>query len=204
MGCGTGGVTYRLAKRGYDMIGLDISGDMLSVAESKRTDENILFLKQDMRAFELYGTVDAVVCVYDCMNYVFKLSDLKKIFENVYNYLNTGGLFLFDLNTPVKYRRIAGENPMSRVAEDFSYIWESEYDESNKTNECAATFFVMDKESGLYRRFTELHRQKAYDDKQILRAAEPSGLRCVKVFNADTMGRPGAESERLYYVLKKQ
>ncbi|MBO6164243.1 MAG: methyltransferase domain-containing protein, partial [Lachnospiraceae bacterium] len=102
LGCGTGIMTERLAARGYDMIGVDLSEDMLAEAMEKRSlsGHNILYLQQDMREFELYGTVAAVVCICDSLNYITARRDLAQVFRLVNNYLDPGGLFLFDFNTP--------------------------------------------------------------------------------------------------------
>ena len=114
LGCGTGVMTEYLAKKGYDMIGVDNSYDMLDVAAQKQADRmstgteasnyNILYLCQDMREFELYGTVAAVYSICDSINYITEPKELQTVFELVNNYLDPGGLFIFDFNTEYKYR----------------------------------------------------------------------------------------------------
>ena len=110
LGCGTGSLTELLAVMGYDMIGVDSSGDMLGTAMEKRERSglDILYLLQDMREFELYGTVRAVVSVCDSMNYITEYEDLTQVFRLVNNYLDPGGMFIFDLNTEYKYRQVLG------------------------------------------------------------------------------------------------
>ena len=112
LGCGTGSLTERLAGRGYDMIGVDNSGEMLEIAMEKRvrSGRNILYLLQDMREFELYGTVAAVVSICDSMNYILEYGDLVQVFKLVNNYLDPGGVFIFDLNTPYKYRELLADH----------------------------------------------------------------------------------------------
>ena len=107
LGCGTGRMTRALAARGYDMIGIDNSGDMLAIA-MEQPSEGILYLEQDMREFELYGTVAAVVSVCDSLNYITEEEDLLEVFRLVNNYLDPGGVFIFDLNTVYKYREVLG------------------------------------------------------------------------------------------------
>ena len=125
LACGTGRMTRELSRRGYDMIGVDGSEQMLSVACDGNYDEDlnkiyeILYLLQDMRSFELYGTVGAVVCCLDSVNYLTEDGDLEKTFRTVHNYLDPDGLFLFDVNSPYKFREIYGYN---------SYILEDEID----------------------------------------------------------------------------
>ena len=101
LGCGTGSMTERLAEAGYDMIGVDNSADMLEIALDKRekSGRDILYLLQDMREFELYGTVRAIISACDCVNYVTEDEDLLQVFRLVNNYLDPEGLFLFDFNT---------------------------------------------------------------------------------------------------------
>ena len=117
LGCGTGSMTELLAKQGYDMIGVDLSDSMLDIAMEKRAQSghNILYLQQDMREFELYGTVKAVVSICDSINYILEEDDLREVFSLVNNYLDPKGMFIFDLNTEYKYREIMGD---STIAED--------------------------------------------------------------------------------------
>ena len=112
LGCGTGSMTELLAEKGYDMIGVDLSADMLEIAMDKRSKKglDILYLQQDMREFELYGTVRAIVCVCDSINYLESEEDLLEVFRLANNYLDPGWIFVFDLNTPYKYREILGDS----------------------------------------------------------------------------------------------
>ena len=112
LGCGTGALTRLLAAEGYDMIGLDNSPDMLSIARERQAEEgtDILYLLQDMAAFELYGTVAAAVSLCDSMNYITEYQELVQVFRLVNNYLDPGGYFIFDLNTPYKYRELLADN----------------------------------------------------------------------------------------------
>ena len=112
LGCGTGSMAIELAKRGYDVIGLDISAEMLSKAyeKAKKNKTDILFINQDMRNFRLHGKVDAVLCLLDSLNYIPALSDVKKVFKLVSKYLNPSGLFIFDLNSPYKLSTVLGQN----------------------------------------------------------------------------------------------
>ena len=162
LGCGTGSMTERLARAGYDMIGADLSADMLDIAMEKRAESglDILYLLQDMREFELYGTVRAVVSVCDSMNYLLEEEDLLTVFRLVNNYLDPGGMFIFDLNTEKKYRDM-GETTIAENREEASFIWENYFDEEEKINEYDLTLFIRD-EDGRYDKFEEFHEQRAY------------------------------------------
>lgn len=108
LGCGTGKLMTLLGKVGFDMIGVDNSVEMLQIAKEK-TSQDFLYLLQDMREFELYGTVKAVISVCDSVNYITKKEELRKVFQLVNNYLDPEGLFIFDFNTEYKYRELIGE-----------------------------------------------------------------------------------------------
>lgn len=166
LGCGTGSITNILAKRGYDMIGVDLSPDMLNVARDKAMEENldVLYLCQDIREFELYGTVDAVICTLDVLNYITDPKDLDKVFALVRNYLNPDGIFIFDINTEYKLKNVLGNNTFVNDENGVFYTWENEYLE-NISNQYL-TFFAENKD-GLYERFDENHVQRAYSVDEI-------------------------------------
>lgn len=146
LGCGTGTMTERLAGYGYDMIGVDNSEKMLELAMEKKTESgyDILYLLQDMRGFELYGTVRAVVSVCDSVNYITEPDELEEVFRLVNNYLDPKGIFLFDFNTVHKYRDVIGD---STIAEDrgvCSFIWDNRYYEKEQINEYDLTLFIAE------------------------------------------------------------
>lgn len=146
LGCGTGTMTERLAGYGYDMIGVDNSEEMLELAMEKKTESgyDILYLLQDMRGFELYGTVRAVVSVCDSVSYITEPDELEEVFRLVNNYLDPKGIFLFDFNTVHKYRDVIGD---STIAEDrgvCSFIWDNRYYEKEQINEYDLTLFIAE------------------------------------------------------------
>ena len=169
LGCGTGNMTTRLAENGFDMIGIDISEEMLAKAIEKTQEKNldILYLNQDMREFELYGTVDAIVAVCDSINYVIETEDLLEVFKLVNNYLEPKGLFVFDLNTIYKFDKVLGCNSFCETTENSAYTWENYYDADEKINEFYTNFFIK-QENGFYERFEEFHYEKVYIIYQII------------------------------------
>ena len=143
LGCGTGNITGRLAKKGYDMIGIDISEEMLSVAREKAAEEgdDILYLLQDMTEFELYGTVDIILSLCDSMNYITDKEDMLKVFKLANNYLDPHGLFIFDLNTEYKFKNVLSDNTFAETTDDAAYIWENTYDEDEKIKRILCKLF---------------------------------------------------------------
>ena len=205
LGCGTGSLTELLAEKGYDMIGVDLSEDMLQIAMEKRAESghNILYLLQDMREFELYGTVRAVVSICDSMNYILEYEDLVQVFRLVNNYLDPAGLFLFDMNTEYKYRELLGSSTIAEDREESSFIWENDYDEEERINEYDLTLFIR-QEEGLYRKYRETHFQRAYSLDEVKRAIEEAGMEFVAVYDAFTRNSPKKDSERVYFLAREK
>ena len=204
LGCGTGVLTRKLAAKGYDMIGVDYSEDMLEIAMDHRQEgEDILYLLQDMREFELYGTVRAAVSICDSMNYIVEYQDLVQVMKLVNNYLDPGGIFIFDLNTPYKYEEILGENTFAENRPEGSFIWENYYDGETGINEYDLTLFVREKE-GLYRKFEETHYQRAYELEQVRRAIKEAGLEFVAAYDAGTHKPVQQDSQRIYVIAREK
>lgn len=203
LGCGTGTLTELLAEEGYDMIGVDNSLDMLEIAEEKKekSGHDILYLLQDMREFELYGTVRAVVSVCDSINYILEEEDLLEVFSLVNNYLDPGGIFLFDLNTRYKYEQM-GDCTIAENREESSFIWDNYYDPEEEINEYELAIFIREQED-LYRKFEEVHYQRAYSLERVKELIAESGLELVAVYDAFTREPVRPDSERVYFVARE-
>jgi predicted TPR repeat methyltransferase len=204
LGCGTGSMTRRLADRGYDMIGIDYSEEMLAIARENSTDDyNILYLCQDMREFELYGTVAAVVSVCDSMNYILSEEELLKVFRLVNNYLDPGGLFIFDLDTRYAYEEVLGDNTIAENREEGSFIWENTYYEEEMMNEVSLTLFIPEAEE-IYRKYEETHYRRAYSMDTITRLIEEAGMEMVAIYDMLTEKKPKKDSERVYIIAREK
>ena len=202
LGCGTGRMTRLLAAEGYDMIGVDNSEEMLSVArEYTMENTEILYLLQDMRELELFGNIRAIVSVCDSMNYIMEPEDLKKVFGLVKEYLAEDGVFIFDLNTVHKYRDLMGECTISENREESSFIWENYFYEDEMVNEYDLTLFIRE-ESDLYRKYEELHYQKAYELEQVKELLLQAGMEFVAAYDAFTHDPVTAERERMYIIAR--
>ncbi len=211
LGCGTGTMTEYLAACGYDMTGVDNSEEMLQIAANKReaSGHDILYLLQDMREFELYGTVRAVVSICDSVNYLTEPEELLQVFRLVNNYLDPQGIFIFDFNTEYKYREVLGDGVIAEERADCSFIWDNYYYEEERMNEYELTLFIRD--AGLCaqtgqevcRKLQETHYQRAYTPEEMKTLIARSGLEFVAAYDALTHQEPGAESERVYVIARE-
>lgn len=206
LGCGTGTMTEILAEAGYDMIGVDNAEDMLEIAMEKKVESghDILYLLQDMREFELYGTVKAVVSICDSVNYITEEEELLEVFRLVNNYLDPKGMFIFDFNTEYKYREILGDCTIAENRDACSFIWENYYYEEEQINEYALSLFIQEEDSDLYRKYEETHFQKAYTYETMRRLIEESGLEFVTAYDAFTHDAPTEKSERIYMIARER
>ncbi len=204
LGCGTGTLTELLSEKGYDMIGVDNSSQMLAIAMEKResSGENILYLLQDMREFELYGTVGAVISVCDSLNYLLEEGELVQTFKLVNNYLDPKGIFIFDFNTVYKYQEVIGDATIAEKREECSFIWENYYHEEEEINEYELTIFVKEEES-LFRKFEENHYQRGYRLEQMKRALKEAGMEFITAMDADTHEAVTETSERIYCIARE-
>ena len=203
IGCGTGNVLNILAKKGYDLIGIDNSFQMLAKAREKSTQQNILYIQQDMREFELYGTVDCILSICDSINYILEEDELLKVFKLVNNYLEPKGLFIFDINTVYKFKNILGSNSFSETTENSAYTLENYFDEDEMINEFYTNFFIEDEETKLYHRFEEIHYEKAYEIEKIKQLLEKAGLKFLAVYDELTFDEPTANSERIFFIAQE-
>ena len=204
LGCGTGTLTEMFDAKGFDMIGVDNSEEMLAEAVEKReqSGRSILYLNQDMREFELYGTVRGIVSICDSMNYLTEYEDLVQVLRLANNYLDPGGVFLFDLNTVYKYSESLGEQTIAENRDEGSFIWENYFDQEEGINEYDLTLFIRE-EDGRFRKYEETHFQRAYEQKEVEEAIREAGMELVAVYDAFTKEPPKPDSERLYFVVRE-
>lgn len=208
LGCGTGAITERLAAAGYDMIGIDNAPAMLDIAQKKKeaNGSSTLYLNQDMREFELYGTVSAIISVCDSVNYILDSNELTEVFRLVNNYLDPKGIFIFDFNTRHYYLDVVADATIAEDREDISFIWDNLYDEEADINELYLSLFIRDNnlnEDNLYRKYEELHLQKGYTLTEMLHIVKASGLELVCAYDAFTKNPAAESSERIYIIARE-
>lgn len=214
LACGTGRMTVELAGRGYNMIGVDGSEEMLAVAFERTLSEDgeaslerrPMYLLQDMRRFELYGTVGAVVCCLDSLNYLTGDGDLAECFRTVHNYLDPDGVFLFDMNTPYKFETVYGNN--AYILEDTVdgagvYCgWQNAYNEESKICDFYLTLF--EERDGGYAREDEEQHERCYTREQIVSTLEVSGFELLGIFRDYDFSQPEEDTERWYFAARKK
>lgn len=211
LACGTGNITIPLAKKGYDIAGVDISYSMLDVALSKSEEMGIplVLLEQDIVEldFDLYD-LDCVLCACDGFNYITEIDDLKKVFEKVYELLKKEGVFIFDISSYYKIKSILGNNFMGESRENLSYMWTNYFDEETKLIDMELDFFVRvevedDEEDNLYERYREVHHQRAYEESELRTLLKEVGFIDVEVFGDFNLKKSEESSQRLFFMAKK-
>ncbi|QUL56433.1 class I SAM-dependent methyltransferase [Paenibacillus tritici] len=214
LGCGTGSLTIPLAAAGYHMTGIDLSSDMLAVAQRKLEQQpqgrrflregSVLWVRQNMKEWELPELVDSVISFCDCLNYVLEEQDITEVFSSTYAGLKPGGTFLFDVHHPNTLIRYEEEQPFVLDEPNVSYIWTCELDEPRREIEHHLSIFAREEGSrDVYRRFEETHTQRAYDPEWMKQELLKAGFSGVSVY-ADFEWTPADDSsQRLFYVAVK-
>ena len=209
LACGTGSMTFELQKRGYDMIGADLSEDMLCEAYEKAYDngiDNVLFLRQDMRSFELYGTVGAICCCLDSVNYLTKPEDLDSCFACAHNYLDPDGLFIFDVNTPYKFENVYANNhyifeTRDSQGNDAYCGWQNYFDADTKLCSFKLTVF-SENENGNITRADEEQTERCYTESELTKALINNGFEVIGFYSDYNFSAPTENTERWYVVAR--
>jgi ubiquinone/menaquinone biosynthesis C-methylase UbiE len=201
LACGTGSMSIELGKLGYDVIGVDSSIDMLSVANEKAVDFDILLLCQKMENLDLYGTVNAVVCNLDSINHLPNIKKVEQCFRRVSLFLEKDGLFIFDINTPYKIKNILGNNTFVYDYPQVFCVWQNSYLEKTRKINFDITFF--EKNATHYQRFDEHFSEKEYCIKELTDILNKTGMEVVSIYNELTFADISDDSLRAVFVAKK-
>ncbi|MGN0136253.1 methyltransferase domain-containing protein [Anaerotignum sp.] len=203
LGCGTGSILLPLAKEGFEVIGVDLSPEMLTEADHKAAEEglSLRLVCQDMTELELGEKADCILSLCDCMNYLTEDGQLEDAFRSIARHMKKESLFLFDMNTEYKFREVLGQNVFGSAEETAAYIWENDYDEEEKINEYYVSFFI-EQENGLYERVEEYHYERAYSMEEIENGLQAAGMELMEVYDGYSFDAPHAESERLLFAAR--
>ncbi len=199
LACGTASISEHLAKKGYNIIGIDLSEEMLTVAASKNI-PNLQLVKGDMTDFSLPFKVDNCVCSLDAINHLIDFNDVLKCFNSVYYSLSDGGVFVFDVNTQYKHRHILFDNTFVFDEDDFFLSWDNNYI-GNDIVEIYLDFFVFNGKN--YDRFSENIKERAYSTDSIKEGLVYTGFDIIGVYDELTLDEPREDSERQYFVCRK-
>lgn len=203
--CGTGSMAVRFAARGINVTGADISGEMLARAQEKarRAGVRAMFVEQDMCALRLPRPVDALVCACDGVNYLTDDARLGAFFARAREAIRPGGALAFDISSAYKLERVLGDGFFGEERGDIAYLWSNRFDAAARTSTMDLTFFVRE-DDGRYRRFDEVHVQRAHDEAHIAGLLERSGFGGVRAFGDRTFDAPGPEELRIHFVATRE
>lgn len=205
LACGTGNLTIPLTLKNYDIAGIDISEDMLNIAREKATEQGVelVLLQQNIAELDFeVENLDCVLCACDGFNYLTYDDEIENCFSRVYDILKKDGIFIFDISSYYKLSNTLGNNTFAEKRENIVYIWQNYFDDTESLIDMELTFFIKDK-SGKYDKFTEVHQQRAYTEKEILNFLKKSGFNNIEVLSDFKMEAPKEKSERLFFVCKK-
>lgn len=203
LGCGTGTLSFLLEEKGFDVIGIDKSEDMLAEAFEKKTElhKNAMFLCQDLTELDLFGTVEGAVCVLDTLNHLKSKEDINKFFGFVSLFLEMGGLFVLDMNTPFKHREVLANNTFVYDLDDVFCTWQNTYDKENRKTDIDLDFFIKD--GDCYFRESESFSEYEYDVKEITDLLEKNGFTVKNIFDDYTENNPTDKTERVSIIAQK-
>ena len=205
LGCGTGTLSFLLENKGYDVIGVDASEDMLIVANEKKYEENsnTMFLCQKAEELDLFGTIDCAVSVLDTINHIDTLEKVQKSFEKVSLFMNMDGIFIFDMNTPYKHEKILGNNTFIYDMDEVYCAWQNSFDKENATTNIDLDFFIKNEDDDCYERYSESFCEYAYEPQDVLNILKKCGFEILSTFDDYSDNLTNNETERIVVVAKK-
>ena len=205
LGCGTGTVSFMLEERGFDIIGVDPSEDMLMVANEKKVelDSSAIFLCQNGETLDLYGTVDCAVSTLDTINHIEDVNNLRETFRRISLFMNMGGIFIFDMNTPYKHKKTLGNNVFYYDMDEVYCVWHNSYDEEKFKTDIELDFFIKNENDDNYQRFSEAFSEYAYDICTIIELLDDCGFELLGCYDEYTSNEVTFDSQRMSIVAKK-
>jgi SAM-dependent methyltransferase len=206
LACGTGELSVRLSHAGFEVSGVDLSEDMLAVAQAKAGEAgvHIPFYHQDMTQMDSLGEYDVIGIFCDSLNYLQNSGEVAKAFTGVNEHLKTGGLFLFDVHSIHKMDHVFAQSPFTFIDEEISYIWNCFPGEQLHSVEHELTFFVLDDETGQYARVDESHFQRTYEISEYKKMLHEAGFELLGITADFEQGEPGPEAERILFAARKK
>lgn len=203
LGCGTGSVTVELAKKGYDMTGIDSAEEMLAQASAKEGAEEVIWSVQDITDFDIGGKTDCFISTLDTVDHIMDEKALERLFAKVGECLEDGGLFIFDAITMHHLSETLSDNIFYEDYDDFTLLWVNDFDRETNTNTAELTLFALTEE-GLYERFDGELVEKYYPSEFFAAAGEKAGLELLAVYGELKDNDPSEDEERIFHVFGKK
>ncbi|MBQ3856126.1 MAG: class I SAM-dependent methyltransferase [Ruminococcus sp.] len=205
LACGTGSISQEMARQGFDVIGVDLSDEMLGIAIEKKFDSglNIQYLCQDMRNIDMFGTIGITICALDSINHLSSAEDVRQVFEKVALFAEPKGLFIFDVNTLYKHRNILANNTFTYETDSVYCVWENSLDPKTDEVKMELVFFEKE-ENGLWSRSSDSFSEKAYSEELIEQLLDECGLELVAKYGDDSFEPPKEDSQRIVYVARSR
>ena len=203
LACGTGSLSFELAKQGYEVIGVDGSAEMLSIAVAKNSveKEDVLFLNQEMQSLDLYGSVRAMVSALDSINHVVDMGQLKKAFKKISAFLEPNGIFIFDVNSEYKHREVLGDNSFVYDCDEVYCVWQNT---QKKNNIVSIELDFFERVNDVYKKSESSFYERFYSDDELTKLIDGAGLSVIAKYGDDTLKLPTDTTQRLVYVTKKR
>ncbi|MBP8593541.1 MAG: class I SAM-dependent methyltransferase [Ruminococcus sp.] len=205
LACGTGSISQEMARQGFDVIGVDLSDEMLGIAIEKKFDSglNIQYLCQDMRNIDMFGTIGITICALDSINHLSTAEDVRQVFEKVALFAEPKGLFIFDVNTLYKHRNILANNTFTYETDSVYCVWENSLDPKTDEVKMELVFFEKE-ENGLWSRSSDSFSEKAYSEELIEQLLDECGLELLAKYGDDSFEPPKEDSQRIVYVARSR
>lgn len=205
LGCGTGTLSFLLEEKGFEIIGVDPSEDMLSVANEKKYEVNspAIFLCQSGESLDLFGTIDCAVSCLDTINHIDSLEKIRETFQRVSLFMNMGGVFIFDMNTPYKHKKILGNNVFFYDMDEVYCIWHNSYDDQNFKTDIELDFFIKNEDNDDYQRYYENFSEYSYNICTIIEMLNDCGFELVGCYDDYSDEEVTYNTQRVTFVAKK-
>ena len=202
LACGTGSVALLLAEKGMDVVGVDMSAEMLCVAAQKAQEQQNppFFVCQPLQELQLPRGVDLAVCALDSLDYITDPADCQEAIRRIYRVLNPGGCFIFDVNTPEKLRAMDGQMFLDED-DDVYCVWRGEFDQ--QTNICTYWMDLFQRNGSAWQRSYEEHREYAYSADQLKTYLRQAGFTHIEIYADRRFEAPGTDEQRIYMKARK-
>jgi SAM-dependent methyltransferase len=205
LGCGTGTLSFLLEQKGFDVIGVDASEDMLSIANEKKYEDNssALFLCQKAEELDLYGTIQCAVSSLDTFNHIDSIENIEKAISLVSLFMDMNGIFIFDMNTPYKHKKVLGNNTFVYDMDEVYCVWQNSYDENAERTDIDLDFFIKNEDDECFERYSESFSEYIYDVEEIISILKKCGFTPIATIDDYTEKPVSDTTERITFIAKK-